>query len=279
MKLLVGLGSALTVLLAGVLPAGAADPARTERAPAREPAYQSKAPQYCLLLFGPGARTRVWVVWDGDTVYVDRNGDGDLTEPGKRLVAPRFRPSIQDGILEEREVMLSAVADGKLRHENLLIRQQRPNPAFRPRIESERQLKALVDRDPHALIYEVTVEVEVRQLPGAKLDLSGRIRQWAGTDARGYLQFAGRPRHAPVVHFGGPLEMALYIRQTLPRGDKPGDLMAMIGTPGRGPGTFASVSYAGLFSEDAQPVADITFPARAPGRPPVTAQVRLPYRC
>jgi hypothetical protein len=38
-------------------------------------------PLYCLLVFGPQAATRVWLVLDGEKFYVDRNGDGDLTDP------------------------------------------------------------------------------------------------------------------------------------------------------------------------------------------------------
>src|SRR5262249_14613034 len=34
---------------------------------------------------GPAAKTRVWVVLDGTDLYVDTNGDGDLTAPGKRF--------------------------------------------------------------------------------------------------------------------------------------------------------------------------------------------------
>src|SRR5262249_47121195 len=65
--------------------AQAADLARIERKIAKEPAYQTKSPKYCLLVFGLDAKTRVWLVQDGDTLYVDRNGNGDLTEEGKRF--------------------------------------------------------------------------------------------------------------------------------------------------------------------------------------------------
>ena len=44
--------------------------------------YQSKSPKYALLIFGPEARTRIWLVLDGTTLYVDRNGNGDLTDAG-----------------------------------------------------------------------------------------------------------------------------------------------------------------------------------------------------
>jgi hypothetical protein len=67
-----------------VAPASAADLSKIDRSIGREPKYQSK-PGYCLLVFGPEGKTRAWLVKDGNTLYLDRNGNGDLTEPGKRL--------------------------------------------------------------------------------------------------------------------------------------------------------------------------------------------------
>ena len=64
------------------LPAQAADLAKIERTIAKEPRYLGK-PTYCLLVFGPEAKFRNWLVVDGDVLYVNRNGNGDLTEPGK----------------------------------------------------------------------------------------------------------------------------------------------------------------------------------------------------
>jgi hypothetical protein len=64
--------------------ASAADLSKVDRTIKKEPAYKGK-PKYCLLAFGPEAKTRVWVVLDGTDVYVDRNGNGDLTEPGERF--------------------------------------------------------------------------------------------------------------------------------------------------------------------------------------------------
>src|SRR5438045_5964676 len=63
----------------------AADLNKIERTIAKEPAYQTKSPKYCLLVFGPDAKDRAWLVQDGDTLYVDRNGNGDLTENGKQV--------------------------------------------------------------------------------------------------------------------------------------------------------------------------------------------------
>src|SRR5213082_1262207 len=67
-------------------PVEAFDLSKVERKLLKEPAYKHK-PKYCLLVFGPEAKTRIWLVLDGDTLYVDRNGDGDLTEKGESIQA------------------------------------------------------------------------------------------------------------------------------------------------------------------------------------------------
>jgi hypothetical protein len=67
------------------LPASAADLNKVDRNIAKEPAYKTKSPKYCLLVFGLNAQTRVWLVLDGDVLYVDGNGNGDLTEAGETV--------------------------------------------------------------------------------------------------------------------------------------------------------------------------------------------------
>jgi hypothetical protein len=76
---------ALTGLVIASLSAGAGDLTRIDRSILKEPAYETKAPKYCLLVLGPKAKTRIWLVLDGKTLYVDRNADGDLTAAGERL--------------------------------------------------------------------------------------------------------------------------------------------------------------------------------------------------
>ena len=57
----------------------------------REPKYASQ-PYYALLAFGPKAQLMTWIVVDGEVVYLDRNGNGDLTEPGEHIELDRARP-------------------------------------------------------------------------------------------------------------------------------------------------------------------------------------------
>src|SRR5262249_33318108 len=69
----------------------AVDLKKIERTIAKEPAYQTK-PKYCLLVFGPEAKTRVWLVLDSPNLYVDRKGDGDLTAAANRVADSSKRP-------------------------------------------------------------------------------------------------------------------------------------------------------------------------------------------
>jgi hypothetical protein len=113
--LLLASGTAATTPAAGL--------AKIDRAIHKEPAYQGQ-PKYCLLVFGPEAKFRVWLVRDGDVLYVDRNGNGDLTEKGERHVAA-MRP---DGIKWPIGDVLEA--DGRTRHTDLRVEFRRGSYAL-----------------------------------------------------------------------------------------------------------------------------------------------------
>jgi hypothetical protein len=103
--LLVGIGLAF-----GPAPARAVDLSQIDRVIAREPAYRNKTPLYSLLVFGPTAQTRVWLILDGTDLYVDTDGNGDLTAAGKCF--PRdgadFKPfEIKDRDGKERYMITS----------------------------------------------------------------------------------------------------------------------------------------------------------------------------
>jgi hypothetical protein len=108
------------------------DLSKLDRTIRKEPEYQTKSPRYCLLVFGPEARTRVWLVLDGDSLYVDRNGNGDLTEPDERTTVPDFKTSdhpLYDGT---REVNVGAVQDGQVVHTELTFAQIRYRKTLEP---------------------------------------------------------------------------------------------------------------------------------------------------
>ena len=75
----------------------------------KHPKYQSSQPKFGLLVLGAKAEVRVWVVIDGDVLYLDRNGNGDLTEPGERfeLEVTHFTKEIRDDAKTLKSIMLS----------------------------------------------------------------------------------------------------------------------------------------------------------------------------
>src|SRR5436309_9073053 len=114
-----------STLLAAVLlvaaRAPAADLAKIPRTIAKEPAYQTSTPKYCLLVFGLDAKTRVWLVQDGDTLFVDRNGSGDLTEDGKRVKLKQQDDSY-------RSFEAGDLTIGGLTHTGLSVSQMKASP-------------------------------------------------------------------------------------------------------------------------------------------------------
>ncbi len=73
----------------GKIAAGKQDVASKDpsRQPLRKrPAGLSPQAQYCLLTFGARADKQIWMIHDADQLYVDLNGNGDLSEPGERFL-------------------------------------------------------------------------------------------------------------------------------------------------------------------------------------------------
>jgi hypothetical protein len=231
------LWSALALLAVSSAPSSAADLANIERTIAKEPAYKGK-PRYGLLVFGPRATFRVWLVIDGDTLYVDRNGNGDLTEPGEavaRLPEGWFRV----GTLTE--------PDGT-RHTDLQLQ--------------------VVQKGS----FPIAIRVGGKRQQGLQVEDASPATSQAGS------QFAEEPQAAPVVHFNGPLTMKLiYPRERVwgtHHDDRAVEVVAWVGTPGLGKGTFASISAAECLGRPGPTVA-IAFPNKSPGGEPVRVKDRL----
>src|SRR5262249_22450080 len=116
-----------------------ADLARVERTVPREPAYQGQ-PQYCLLVFGPAAETRVWLVRDGDVLYVDRKGTGDLTDKGNAVKCRRKKN------VSEFRADVATRADAKPTRGRLVVTFSGPSASLRFQVQG--RYTALVDAIP-----------------------------------------------------------------------------------------------------------------------------------
>jgi endonuclease YncB( thermonuclease family) len=220
-------------------PPPAVDLTTIDRRLTREPAYQSGKPRYCLLVFGPQAKTRVWLVLDGKVLYVDRSGTGDLTGPGKRLEDPRS--------VKVARFRLGPITseDGKTIYPNVVV---------------SVPLSAEVKKPAEVVVY---TPPELRKAGVHKM----------GIESERGLAFADSPKNAPILHFDGPLTFELENpRQVFVRGEKPNGFSVMIGTRGLGQGTFAALS---LNSNAPAGDAEITFPNRHPSGKPIVVQVPL----
>jgi hypothetical protein len=249
--------------------APAADLSQVPRTITKEPAYRGQ-PKYCLLVFGLEAQHRVWLVQDGGTLYVDRNGNGDLTEPGEKVTAEK-----SDGAEEgEFTFMVGDIPFGQQVHKLLFVIVSKLDRLA----EVDDALKAFHAKNPKAMGYNLLAEVE---MPGWKgTGVGGRVGQRASyNDAHGVLQFADAPREAPVIHFGGTSwQVTLFGPHTLTRG-RVTDVVLGVGTPGVGPGTTAFLDYGGVIPENVYPTLDVTYPPKQAGEPPFRERYEIKQRC
>jgi hypothetical protein len=263
----------LSVFLGALLvgsPLLAADLSKLDRTLVKQPVYTSK-PKYCLLVFGPEAKTRIWLVHDGDTLYVDRNGNGDLTEPGEEIHAKvderlASEPGVYDfeaGDIAEEKLLHKGLRCGTFKADHLA--------------NSDADVKEFLAKKPDGRPYILTIDVD---MPGAKGEgLGGRVEQLAGfRDINGLLVFAERPEDAPIVHFRGPLTVTLYAKQQLTIGRQK-QLDLAVGTPGLGAGTTALVAYEGLIPRNVHPRVAIEFPPERKGSVPLRELYELKERC
>ncbi len=222
----------------------AVDLTKIDRTIAKEPAYQSEAVKYCLLVFGPEAKTRVWLVVDGDVLYVDRNGNGDLTEKGECCVATGSEPRIWEAgdIIE---------VDGKSKHTSLTVRQ-----------------------GPDGMMVRIWADGQRWQRAGGRWMI---VRDhWPDVFAKGpgRLEFALQAQEAPIIHLNGPVTVNLLWPHALKRGEE-ADFIAVVGTFGLGPGAFAHFSNQQEIPGSARLEAAVAFPNRDVAGKPILVKFAI----
>jgi hypothetical protein len=262
------LGSALLAV-----PTSAADLAKIDRKLVKEPAYGSK-PMYCLLVFGPEAKTRAWLVLDGDTLYIDRHADGDLTHPDDRLQVHRVTKDPPQYMSSETKVFLDVLPPGdakgrnaptlkgSTRYSRLWVSSAVPREKVTPPTEDQKEYLERL-RQHHTTVF---------------LRIDGKYNQM------GWACFSERPGNAPILHFDGPLTFGFgrnfgpFKQPALTRGPDPQELMVCLETPGLGRGAMVTMDNR-FAPADVHPVADIEFPGKQPGGKPIKRRVVLQERC
>ncbi|MGL4555144.1 MAG: hypothetical protein ACRC33_28595 [Gemmataceae bacterium] len=263
----------IALLIAASGHACAADLSRIDRTLKKEPKYAGK-PGYCLLAFGPDARHRVWLVLDGDSLHVDRDGDGDLTAPGEKVAATK-----EDGGDKGHSFEVGDLRVGGKTHKALTVAAV-PVGSFadNKNMMTLPSVAAAVTKTPGAMTGSIAIDVEGESLKGG--GLGGRVSYMVGPfGLDGVLRFGTTPADAPVIHLDGPLEITFYAVKPTWRGGASQDTILCVGTPGAGPGTFAMLKYEGTVPEGKHPTVEAVFQPKDPGAKPVKERYELKERC
>ena len=220
-----------------------------------EPPYE-QPPEYFVLAFGnhPGR----WLIVDGCHLYFDKNGNGNLQEPGEHFEG-RQEPgqNLSYFTRERRQFDLGEVEGFK----TLEVTIGTYNRNFEPKDPSSEELKRELERIParFATIRASRDDQDyefVQTVPS--LDPSGvRVLSFSGAKSLGFLDVTGPP--------------VLDRRQAV-------ELQLSVGTPGHGPWTLVRHSYYGL-PEEARPSATVTFPPARPGAESVVREIRFEGKC
>ena len=247
----------------------AVDLAKIERRVAREPRYQN-TPHYAMLVFGPKAEHRSWLVIDGDSMaYVDRNGNGDLTEPDERIeLDQKATNEIRLGGLGAYRAMhvfkLGKIAGAELTF-NLWVR----NPDF--------------DASKDAFYRDHFREMDENKW------VNGSLYRTAadGSAAQNPLLLTVTPADAQISHMNGPLTFDLkwHERQVLEPWPKEFIFDVHIGTRNLLPKNckLSGLGFSPLTTSevpaDVQPIARFEIPTSTGDGKPIVKTVRLDERC
>jgi hypothetical protein len=255
--------------------AQAADLSTVDRTIGKEPKYAG-APRYCLLVFGAVAKHRVWLVHDGDTLYIDRNGNGDLTEAGEKVPAKKDQPGASEGAFSFEVGELKV--GGKVHKGLEVVLAPVKSLGDNPNLIALPQVAAAVKKDPNGVTGRIGIDVDCESLKGG--GIGGRVSYMLSLfDLEGVFQLANKPADAPIVHFDGPLEITFYGSRPTWRGGRSEDTVLCIGTPGHGPGTFAMVKYEGTIPPDKLPRIDAAFTPKDANLKPLKELYELKERC
>lgn len=235
----------LTVLLLafGVSVVHPADYGNIDRNLAKQPDYQSKIPRYALLLFGRETPLRVWLVLDGETVYLDRDADGDLTDADERFKN-----------LEACQDVEIADPDDNTTYMITSIGQYREEEPPRTHLMVNLDIKGPIS-------YRQYSDTPVHQDPRKA----------------GLAHFHGPLRAGSItVNYKIPPKLALSL------GEEPTDLRCLVGTMSAEHGCWVVIrSHNGdeyAFPEGVHPRAKIEFP-RQNGGPPIKKEYPLDEFC
>ena len=208
-----------SLALVGFLASHAAAEVDLSKAPRRiavEPTYTAEEPLYGLVVFGPKATTRVWMVLDKskaevdtyDVLYADLNANGDLTDKGERIAAE----SGSSGNSSQFKLPDFTDPDGGAKHTDFSLRVTR-------------------GKQP---IFMVSVSWRGKR----EMKFGGG---YAVDGANGYMRFAETAKEAPIAWLNGdgPFRFQRWYSEKLRIGEAD-DVKVFLGQQGIGDHSFCA---------------------------------------
>jgi hypothetical protein len=236
------------------------DLTKIDRTIVKEPKYKTQ-PYYALLAIGPEAKKRVWLVVDGETLYVDRNGNGDLTEANKRVEQPK-KIEVAPGMYKHMNSFDLGEVQGLRLRVDFWVR----NKDFVP--DNEFEKKILKDHQENGWEFATLYRVKA---DGS--NLSAQIP----------VAFCRNAKDTQICHLGGRLTFALRANDLLERHSDKNILQMRIGTPGLPARKWSDPVFAPLGTNevpaDLHPVAHFEFPHKDAKQPPIKLEAVLNQRC
>jgi hypothetical protein len=219
------------------------DLSKIDRTIAKEPAYKGK-PKYCLVVFGPEAKSRVWLIRDGDLLYVDRNGDGDFT--GTDKLVPK--ETLERGAVFQIGTIPARDGVGPFSLDLRITSGMDKEDGYRLRCGPP-QGKGFDQRTVGMILFA---------------DKPGEAP---------VIHFAG-PLTLTILDWGKPLQASQLVR-----GEKDNELSILVGTPVFGGKHKAFVtldeSFLTLAPDAACPVVEVEFPGKDPGAKPMIVRAKM----
>lgn len=241
----------------------------------KDPVYKS-TPRYALLVFGRRAEHRSWFVVDGNEVaYIDRNGNGDLTDPNERIeldraATDRIHLASTQSVKAMHVFQIGNVAGSELNF-RLWVRNPEYNPTEDETLKDHPEIQAyqqdMRDRDwTNGSLYRVAPDGMQAQIP---------------------LALTTNPDDAQVCHLLGPLTIDLKWgeRQRLEPWPKKTVFDINIGSRNLPPRNWkhSGFDFAPLTTSeipvDVHPVVTFEYPAAGPDGKSLYQTLLLDERC
>ncbi|MFO0811711.1 MAG: WD40 repeat domain-containing protein [Gemmatales bacterium] len=260
----------LFVLFLPLIPTLAAQDLQSiQRKLVKEPTYQS-TPEYGLLVLG-AKQQKVWFVRDGNILYVDRFGTGDLTRPEARVLA-----NVKESSPSEFEYQFDVGSLPGLPGEptDVIVMTRRLSAV--PDLTNE--MKQKVIREPNVVSYMIVLQTKHPAWKGMGVDR--RLMHVIGYfDHRGALHFSSKAETAPIFHVGGPLQIVPFGQLPTGRAGSSCEIVTAVGTPGLGSGSTAFLAYEMTILPGLTPTLEVTYATGEKATTPLKQVAPLKERC